>query len=243
MDDEIAGCSWRWHFSLRTWTWTSVKGISTPVGHHHIIHHRSGTLNLTLRVEVLCLQHIATQKPDHVGSPLRTAVAVSHPSLAPPRDPGCVSRVFHQPRDRGKNNTTERPGGQTWPDPFFSSLNWWVGGMMGMFCLTKSIAWIIVFFLGSWCWRCFLEELHGMNWVTVALLVYRCMCVWLFICFFVWLFVWLVGWFIFLDVVPCTFWFPQKDTCLQWCLFGPQKAASKPLHFAQQTLQESVCCL
>ena len=136
----------------------------------------------------------------------------------------------------GKTTHTERPGGQTWPDPFFSSLNWWVGGMMGMFCLTKSIAWIIVFFLGSWCWRCFLEELHGMNWVTVALLVYRCMCVWLFICFFVWLFVCLVGWFIFWDVVPCTFCFPQKDTCLQWCLFGPHQQHPNP-----STLQSRHC--
>lgn len=51
-----------------------------------------------------------------------------------------ASAGWNQPRDRGKNTTTERPGGQTWPDAFFSSLSGWVGGMMGMFCLTKSIA-------------------------------------------------------------------------------------------------------
>ena len=144
MDDEIAGCSWRWHFSLRTWTWTSVKGISTPVGHHHIIHHRSGTLNLTLRVEVLCLQLIATQKPDQVGSPLRTTVAVDLEEGQPFKP--CPSKG-PRPHQQGVPPTLRSWEKQHYrkarrPDmarPIFFKLEW-VGGMMGMFCLTKSIA-------------------------------------------------------------------------------------------------------
>ena len=126
---ESPPCSWRW-------TWTSVKGISTPVGHYdikeNIIHHRSGTLNLTLRVEVLSLQHIATQTPDQVGSPLRTTVAVDLQQGQPFKPcPSKGPRLRQQglpptPRSWAKhqNRKARRPD---MARPIFFKLEW-VGG-------------------------------------------------------------------------------------------------------------------